>query len=411
MGKGALLLKLLQDVRASYWFLPSILVLLGLVLASAMQWVDRNIAMLPVGLPADVIATQAEGARSLLAVIAQSIIGVTGVMFSMTIVAVSFASGNFGPRLIENFMRDQGNQWSLGILIATFVYAIVVLSSVLDGVTGGVTEFVPQYSLLVALGLTLLCVFTMIYFVHHVPETINVSRISASLGTRLEAQLRGLIDARSDPHEPVDWPTRAASVHVNSVRSGYIQTCNFERLHDLADTHNWYIEMEPAIGDFINTETHVFAVWAGDALTDAQITDLQDCFAVGMERTENQNPSFLAHQLVEMIARALSPGVNDPYTALDCLNRLSAALTVASVYDGGLDGMNTGRVRHQVLDFERLFSVTFPQCAQYIKPDDLTRKHALGLLEQLAAVARTSDKSVISAEIEQLSSYDGATER
>lgn len=145
MGKRAYLLKLLQDVRASYWFLPSLLVLVGLLLASVMGWVDRNPSVVLFNLPKTLLDTQADGARSTLAVIAQSVIGVTGVVFSMTLVAVSFASGNFGPRLIGNFMRDRSTQWSLGILIATFVYALVVLRTVQDEIDGGAAQFVPQY--------------------------------------------------------------------------------------------------------------------------------------------------------------------------------------------------------------------------------------------------------------------------
>lgn len=405
MGKRARLLKLLQDVRASYWFLPSVLVLVGLLLAGLTEWVDRNTDMLPVGLPKTFIDTQADGARSTLAVIAQSIIGVTGVMFSMTIVAVSFASGNFGPRLIGNFMRDRGNQWSLGILIATFVYALVVLRSVQDGFEGGVDQFVPQYSLLVALGLTMLCVFTMIYFVHHVPETINVSRISANLGARLERHVRDLIDAQEKDESGATWPKGAPTCCVQASTSGYIQTCNLDRLCDLADDNGWHIEMIPAVGDFVTCATDVFAVWAADETPPEQVDDLLTCYAVGAARTENQNPAFLAEQLVEMIARALSPGVNDPYTAIDCLNRLSAVLTFASVHQDGLGPgqRQRGRLRHPALSFERLFAVTFPLCRQYVQPDDITRRHALDLLKKLERVARSEDQRLVTNEIGALS--------
>ncbi len=403
MGKRALLLKLIQDIRASYWFLPSVLVLCGLGLVFATDWLDHNHARLPISLPATLIDTQAEGARSTLAVIAQSIIGVTGVMFSMTIVAVSFASGNFGPRLIGNFMRDRGNQWSLGILISTFVYAVFVLRSVQDSVDGGVAQFVPQYSLIVALLLTLVCVFTMIYFVHHVPETINVSKISASLGARLEAHIRDLIDAHDGDVSTTDRPDADPAAQIRAAVSGYIQACYVSRLIDLAEEGDLYIEMVPAVGDFVTSTTEIFHVWSKDEVTDTQITSLQDCFAIGSQRTENQNPSFIANQLVEMSARALSPGVNDPYTAMDCLNRLAAALTVAACYKEGLRPKGAERVKMPSLDFEKLFAATFPLCRQYIRPDDLTRAHTLRLLEDLEERVRPQDRSVIRREINALS--------
>ncbi|MFQ1702095.1 DUF2254 domain-containing protein [Loktanella agnita] len=401
MGKRARLFKFLQDVRASYWFLPSILVIVGLILAAGSEWIDRNADLLPMNLPDTLIDTQADGARATLSVIAQSIIGVAGVMFSMTIVAVSFASGNFGPRLIGNFMRDRGNQWSLGILIATFVYALVVLSSVQDA-TEGVDQYVPQYSLILALLLTLVSVFTMIYFVHHVPETINVSRISSGLGTRLENQIRVLIDGRADEEDGNDWPDGPPTARLTGTLSGYIQTCNIDRIHTLAAENNWHIRMSPAIGEFVTCATEIFGIWSTEPVTDDQRNALMGCYAVGSAKTENQNPAFMAEQLVEMIARALSPGVNDPYTAMDCLNRLSGALTVASVYKDGLSAEEGTRFRYPKLNFAGLFAVSFPLCRQYVRPDDVTRQHTQHLLENLAEVARPADRHLITSELAAL---------
>lgn len=406
MGKRAQLWKFIQDVRASYWFLPSVLVLLGLLLAWMTEWIDHNPDMLPVSLPATFIDTQADGARSTLAVIAQSIIGVTGVMFSMTLVAVSFASGNFGPRLIGNFMRDRGNQWSLGILISTFVYAVVVLRSVQDDLSGDVDQFVPQYSLLLALVLTLVCVFTLIFFIHHVPETINVSRISAGLGDRLEKMIRGLIDQDRPTDRRADWPQTPPNCVITGSCSGYIQTCNISRLHELATDKKLFIEMTAGVGDFITTATAVFAIWSDDKQSQSDLDAIKSCYAVGTSRTENQNPTFLAEQLVEMAVRALSPGVNDPYTAQDCLNRLAGALTVAMTYEGGLDPQPGDRVHATDLTFERLFAVTFPLCRQYVLTDDITRAHSLRLLDALHAAARPRDRHIIEAERQALSGVE-----
>jgi len=402
MGKRAYLLKLVQDIRASYWFLPSVLVGVGLVLATFMGWVDNNPSMVPFQLPETLLDTQADGARSTLAVIAQSIIGVTGVMFSMTLVAVSFASGNFGPRLIGNFMRDRGNQWSLGILISTFVYALVVLRTVQDSIDGGVAEYVPQYSLIVALGLTLLCIFTLIYFIHHVPETINVSRISASIGASLDADIRQLIDENEGDKTPPPPPDRKAEHVLTAEISGYIQTVNYSQLARLAGKHDWHISLIAPIGSFVTPQTPVFEVWAADDFANADAAAIEECYAIGAGRTENQNPTFLAEQLVEMVARALSPGLNDPYTAIDCLNRLAAALTVASTYQGGLQDRMLDRMTFPALTFARLFASTFPLCRQYIKPDAVTLDHTVALLTDLLGVVREEDRAFIKSELKAL---------
>ena len=198
MELRALATKHVQDVRASYWFLPSVLVVGSIGLATLSQFIDRNTDMLPFDLPDALRAKKATGARASLSMIAQSMIGVAGMMFSMTIVAVTFASGNYGPRLIGNLMRDRGNQWSLGILIATFVYAALILNAVQDDTGGSTDLFVPYYSMAITQGLTLVSVLTMIYFVHHVPETINVSNITAKLGHKLNEEVRAAIDKQKD---------------------------------------------------------------------------------------------------------------------------------------------------------------------------------------------------------------------
>ena len=157
MDSGAKIAKLLQDIRASYWFLPTSMVLLSVLLALLTLYVDRHMDDMPFSLPETFSNTQVDGARSLMSIISQSAFGVAGVMFSMTMVAVSFASGNFGPRLIGNFMRDRGNQLSLGTLIATFVFALMVARAIQDPADAGgedpIKAYVPHLSIMVSMGL------------------------------------------------------------------------------------------------------------------------------------------------------------------------------------------------------------------------------------------------------------------
>lgn len=370
MKHGAFLIKLAQDVRASYWFIPATLVLAALLLADASDWLDRHAEILPFQLPAGLINTQVDGARSTLSTIATSVIGVTGVMFSMTIVAVSFAAGNYGPRLIGNFMRDRGNQISLGILIATFVYALSILRAVQDpSEAAGIQAFVPQYSMLIAMLASILAVFTMIYFVHHVPETINVSNITASLGGRLECELINLIEANAalGPIDDLSFPATEPAHRITLATTGYIQTLNYGRLDELARDQVRQFRVEKVPGDFVTQFTPVMSVWTAEPLSEADLSALCDCYAVGVSRTEHQNVLFLVDQLVEMLARALSPGVNDPFTAINCLNWLHNALKVAKRYGAGMgkDGASKHffqpKLTYDVL-YERSFLAALPYC-------------------------------------------------
>lgn len=383
MSKRALIAKYLQDLRASYWFLPTNLAILAVILSQVTLSVDHHLEILPEAWR----TTQVDGARAILALISQSMIGVAGVMFSITIVAVSFASGNFGPRLIGNFMRDRGNQWSLGILIATFVYTLLVLRAVQNEFGGDGTAFVPHVSMFVALGFTAVSVMSMIYFVHHIPEIINVSNISAELGKRLHAALSTQMSEQADQAD-IDhdsFPEADPECQIRLDASGYIQTWDKDRLVELATKHEMFISVEHIAGAFVSPKTPVLNVWSGTPLEDAEIAALRDCFALGSIPTEPQNPTFIIEQLVEMIARAMSPGVNDPFTAINCINWVYVGLSAAAEARSFGQYGRTGQVKHRVLDFETLLQASFGSMVPYIRDDRIVLEHLLATIDRLIA--------------------------
>ncbi|KAJ04283.1 DUF2254 domain-containing protein [Sulfitobacter mediterraneus] len=388
MSKRALVSKLIQDVRASYWFLPGSLVCLAALLAQGTLYLDQHPDFLPFDLPKGLRDTQVDGARSLMSIISQSVFGVAGVMFSMTIVAVSFASGNFGPRLIGNFMRDRGNQWSLGILVATFVYALLITRAI-QSPTGADADlstalFVPYLSILIALGLTFVSVFTVVYFVHHIPETINVSNITAGLGKRLVRDIKTLIDTQSDrdPSTTPTQPTGDPAMTVTLGQSGYIQTMNKEQLRNLAQDHDLFIDVPLPVGEFVTEDTVVLRIW-GPQVPDEAKEELTSCFALGHSPTESQNLMFIVDQLVEMIARAMSPGVNDPFTAINCLNWLHSACVAAANHKGGLRSVQDGPVKTKALEFGDLLEASFGVPWKYIHADPLCARHMRVIFAQL----------------------------
>ncbi|WP_298845282.1 DUF2254 domain-containing protein [uncultured Roseobacter sp.] len=390
MSKRALLAKIIQDIRASYWFLPTILVLLAIVLVQVTLRIDYSAQLLP----DEWRTTQVAGARAVLSVIAAAVIGVAGVMFSLTIVAVSFASGNFGPRLIGNFMQDRGNQWSLGILIATFVYALLTLRAVQSPFGSEPSEaFVPHFSMLVAFGLTGVSILTMIYFVHHIPEIINVSNISHTLGRRLRDAITALIDGQPEdaPDSQVEAPANAQSDGICLAGDGYIQTWNLGRLTRLAGDNDLVVEVCHEAGSFVSRFTPVLRVQSDGGIGDDLRQELRDCFAIGPKPTETQNLLFVARQLSEMVARALSPGVNDPFTAINCLNWMYVGLGAAACHGEGLKHRPRGRVLYPTVTFDDLLEATFANSLPYIRTDSLVMKHLERLLERLISETGNDD--------------------
>lgn len=402
MSKRALIAKYVQDIRASYWFLPTALALLAVALAQATLGVDHRYDFLPDTWQ----TTQVEGARATLALISQSMIGVAGVMFSITIVAVSFASGNFGPRLIGNFMRDRGNQWSLGILISTFVYSLLILRAVQSpfGPEGDGAAFVPHLSMLVALGLTAISVMSMIYFVHHIPEIINVSNISAGLGHRLKAAIedRCVSTEGSAQDSAENFPTGDPDLEVRLPGPGYIQTWNKAQIITLADTHDVFVSVEHTAGDFVSQNTPVLRIWSKEPLPERTIQQFRACFAQGTVPTEPQNLMFIVDQLVEMVARAMSPGVNDPFTAINCINWLYVGLSAVSVLEGDANRSRTGRVRQKLIDYKSLLDASFGNIEPYVRDDAIVMAHLEKILARLAAEAQCDDaKQLLRCKIQQ----------
>ncbi|MBM1689915.1 DUF2254 domain-containing protein [Sulfitobacter geojensis] len=400
MSFSARIKKHLDDIRASYWFVPTVLVLSAILLAFVSLIVDSHpqFGKFRPDWMSDVVS--AEGARAIVSVIAQSMIGVAGVMFSITMLAVSFASGQFGPRLIGNFMRDRGNQWTLGILISTFTFALLTLRAI-ENPHDEIAAFVPHFSIILTMLLALISVFVMIYHVHHVPETISASNIVAGLGRRLTRDVENLLE--SDPVEVTIYASEF--VDVNMRTAGYIHNVAQDRLSAIAKEQGWVIELLEAPGEFMHPHRSVLRVWgATEPLDDEMASRLRGAVALGLAKTEKQNIIFVAEQLVEIVARAMSPGVNDPFTAISCMQWMEAGLSPFVQQDRQLNVYQVEGVRAKPISFEKLLSRSLGDCRTYVQDDALTRDTFLQVLERLSDLATKTNRAPIEALAEQVRS-------
>jgi len=392
----AFLTKALDDIRASYWFVPLCMLWCALALAVFTRWLDAHSVIERFPLSSFVVASGADDARTILSVIATAVMGVAGVTFSITIVAVSFASSNFGPRLIGNFMRDRGNQFTLGAFVGTFAYCLTILATVRatsENRTGdSVSSFVPYLSVITALMLALVCIGVLIYYIHHIAETINIENIIADIGKRLKIRIVEIYpDSDSDETLLLDTDFTSATERlkhsvVGCESIGYVQAINHEKLVGLSKANDLLIRVHYRPGDFVTPHDCLLSVWSKDP-DDLPVDDLRLCFATGPQRTEHQNALFLVEQLAEVVARALSPGVNDPYTAISCLNWYYLAILEYVKADGHMtDGKTMRRqiVQLTSVTFERLTSVMFDSTRQYIISDMNVLLHAMAVLTECA---------------------------
>ena len=312
--------KLLSDFGETFWLVPAAVVIAGILLALGLVHMDRRGAV-----PQWLIASPwlysggGTGARTLLGAVASSTIGVAGTVFSITIAALSLAAGQMGPRLLRNFTRDRGNQMSLGIFLGTFSYALMVLRSVRTQSEG---EFVPHLSLSVGILLAFVCVGTLVYFVHHIAGRINVDTVIELVGAEVGQAIAGLTQETPGDEPPPETAWREATA-IRDKRRGYLQQIDAAGLADWAHGHGTSVRLLVRPGDYVFPGGPIALVQPGVEGADAAIFDAT---ALGQSRASSQDLEFAVRQLVEVAVRALSPGINDPNTAIGVLDNLGAAL-------------------------------------------------------------------------------------
>ena len=416
-----------DDLRASYWFIPTLMTLGAVVLSVVVTTVDGRIGETWIDGVSWLYANKPDGARTLLSTVAGSMIGVAGVTFSITIASVVYASGQYGPRLLSNFMRDTGNQVTLGTFIATFLYCLLVLRTIraADEGYGGanpamdaVGPFVPHLSILVGLALTLASIGVLIYFIHHVPKSILVSNVIAGIGRELVERIDTVFPERAGTSAPDIEPPPVAHAQVpddfyetaTRVRAdgdGYVQSIDADGLFDAAVEHDLVIRLRFRPGDFVTTAESLVLAWPPDRVDEDLMERIRSSFVWGASRTPLQDVRFLINELVEIGARALSPGVNDPFTAINCLDWLGAALKRMAGRDfpseGRYDERGTLRLIAHPTSYAALVEAVFGQLRPYVAADRNAAFHAMKVIGEVAGQTDDDDaKRVLRREAETL---------
>ncbi|MEI5686068.1 MULTISPECIES: DUF2254 domain-containing protein [Sphingomonas] len=403
------LLRLADYLGSSYWFVPTIMAIGAVLLAIGMVTLDATLGSSWMGGYAWVYASHPDGARQVLSSVGGSMITVAGTVFSVTIAAVVYASGQYGPRLLTNFMRDRGNQVTLGTFIATFLYCLLVLRTIRSAEESGGYGFVPNLALLVGVLLALCSIAVLIYFIHHVPSKIHINSVIEDVGDRL---LRGIDDRfprfigeAPDDHDSTaeklpatfrdtaDAAVGADRFVVTAKDTGYIQFLDDETVMRVARENGLVLRLQYQPGDFVHIGRALVEAWPPGRCDDKCADALRDAVAIGSRRSALQDLRFLVDELVEIAARALSPGVNDPFTAVTCLDWLSAALSDLAGRslpshlrvddDGAL------RVIAHPVTFASLMDRSFGALAQYCAADMVA---ALRYLNALGEVSLDCDE-------------------
>lgn len=325
-----------HEVRDSLWFLPSVLTLAGAGLAVALVSLgDRVVDAVGGESVWWLFGGSPEGAQGVLSAISGSIITVTGVVFSVTIVALQLASSQFTPRVLRQFTADRANQVVLGVFIGTFTYTLLVQRTIRT--EDGGEAFVPHLAVTGAVLLALTSIGFLIFFINHAARSIQASVILASVTTDTLRVIHNvfpepLLDGSATFHtvEEFSGGRQEAPHRVAADRAGYVQAINIASLRDAARTGQVMIQLEIEIGRHLLPGQHVASIWpAADATSELERAVCASLI-LGMERTPHQDMKLGVVELMDMAVKALSPSVNDPTTAMHAIDRLGEVLLAMS---------------------------------------------------------------------------------
>jgi uncharacterized membrane protein len=383
-----------EALRTNLWLVPVAETVAVVALFVVTYSIDRLAYDGVIHLPSWVISGTSDVARVLLATVAAAIITVVGIVFSITIVALTLASTQFGPRMLRNFVRDPGTQLALGTFVASFCYAMIALVSVGGGPHG---DFVPHLSITVTLTLTLFDVAVLIYFLNHISTMIQLPVVIANIATTLVSEVTAMQNADACPAGTARGPSHDELLRrlaeegapIRTPRSGYLQVIRHDILVNIAAKADAVVQLPYRPGHFMVAGQVIARVWPPEA-ADSVAERLALGHVAGAYRTLPQDVSFGFDQLVEIALRALSPAVNDTFTGMTCVDWIADCLCrIAPLWHPQRirrDADGNIRVIAFQPDFDRLVERTF----------DTIRQASVGMpaimIRQLDAIAKVIEQ-------------------
>ena len=320
----------IDALRTGFWFLPMLMLIAATCLALFLLHVDRSLDPGTATSLKWAYSGGPEGARSLLSTIAGSMITAASVTFSLASVALSIASQQYGSRVLRNFMRDRITQVLLGTFVATFIYCVLVVRAIRGSdVSGG---FVPAVSVTCAIALSLISLMLLIYFIHHVSASIQASHIIRVIAEDLEGAIPKLYPSEAvdrQGKETEDSPGRlkqSERAFLTLQASGYLQTVDLDTLLRVACEKDLVCQLFVKPGDHLLAGAPIAEIRGPSALDADTRKTLRSAFYVDRQRTPAQDIRYQFQQLSDVVIRALSPGINDPFTAINGIDELAAAM-------------------------------------------------------------------------------------
>ena len=329
--------KLWLDLNSSLWFLPGLMMCCLIALALVSIEIDSVVKSEWFAAFPRLFGLGADGSRGMLTAIASSMLTVAALAFSLTLAAVTQASGQFTPRIFRNFMRDRANQFALGYFVSVFAFCLIVLRTIRGA---DEVKFVPSLAVLGGLILAIGGVLVLIFFIHHIADSLQITTILNNITDETKQSVQKMFpremgEAATEVEKNETW--RADDIKkwrpVPAREAGYVQDVDTDGLLEFAAANGILIKMRRGVGQFAGTGATLAEI-APDTATPSRKTEIGgeksdqssdeigEFFTLGRHRTIEKDVGFGIRQIVDIALKALSPGVNDTTTAIGCIDNL-----------------------------------------------------------------------------------------
>ncbi|MFW6457417.1 MAG: DUF2254 domain-containing protein [Planctomycetota bacterium] len=407
-------------LKDNFLVIPLLMAAGSVALCLTLSAVDSHVVLPREGSLSLLRSGSAEGVRSLLTALVGSLMTALSVVFSITVVSLTLAASQLGPRLLRNFMRDRSNQIVLGVFVSTFLYCLLTLRLVGPANRPGQ---LPHLTVIGGFLLACVALTVLVYFIHHVAMSIQAPQVITSVSKELMSVINSSFPpVDGDEPEEAELPEEVSSDYITMTADwdGYLQAIDDPGLTRIATEHNVILEVMCRPGDFITKGEPIARVYASEDLEETPDEEIRQTFAwthdrshvfrgknvsrealrqtviLGSRRSATQDLEFVMMQLVEIATRALSPGINDPFTAMTCIDRLGAAVCEIARRPmpsaARMDDDGNLRVILDQTDFAGFLSAAFNQIRQHAEKNAAVLIRLLEVMHRIAKAVRSDEQ-------------------
>ncbi len=387
--------KLLISFSTNYWAIPMLFVLGSILLYTFTAFLDQSYFSESTSFLSFQI-NDPDSLRSILSTIAASMMTVASVSFSMTLLAIEHSSSQIGPRILSGFLDDRGNQFTMGIQCAAFTHSLLTLL-LIQAPADAALESLPKVALVVSIIWGLVGIFSFIYFIHHIPHMIRTTYAISKVGSQTRTEILNFFGQKYFINKDTPVPVKSGKekylvkTPIHLKENGYLQYFNFEELIKLLKATGLYLECNAKLGDYLIVQGHYFTLYSHQNVAPKIIDQFRNYIILGTQKSIKQDYHFGSHLLLEIGARALSPGVNDPYTFKECVDQLkSSFMILEGQYHNAqhlVDSEDIIRMEIPSFDLQSYFEDIFESLFYYAKDDPQARPHLTRALEEMKKIS------------------------